>query len=134
MAYMEMLMPGHPSVRVNTHGRKLRHMQMMIRSPWYSAHLRKERTIVCTDVLDDYFDKEYTLTDENWSGEITLEPQETRIYYFSADRVGDYLVEQNRNVSFGTMMNHNVEFQDVFWMLNDTSYRGLLRRLQSKTE
>lgn len=83
----------------------------------------KERTIVCTDVLDDYFDKEYTLTDENWSGEITLEPQETRNYYFSADRVGDYLVEQNRNVSFGTMMNHNVEFQDVF-NINDTSYEG----------
>ena len=83
----------------------------------------KERTIVCTDTLDDYFDKEYTLTDENWSGEITLEPQETRIYYFSADRVGDYLVEQNRNVSFGTMMNHNVEFQDVF-NINDTSYEG----------
>ena len=73
----------------------------------------KERTIVCTDTLDDYFDKEYTLTDENWSGEITLEPNETKTYHFSTDRVGDYLIKHQDGITFHSVMEHNVETQEL---------------------
>lgn len=84
---------------------------------------KEERTIVCTETLDDYFDGEHTLTDKNWSGTITLEPNETKTYHFSTDRVGDYLIKHQDGVSFSSMMEHNVETQELV-KVDGESYDG----------